>query len=579
MYDTIISGGTLVDGTGGPPRSCDVAVVRGKIAAIGRGLGVGRESIDARGLVVTPGFVDVHTHFDAQVTWDHRLEPAVWHGITTVVMGNCGVGFAPVRPEARDFAVQMMDSVEDIPSDVVDSAMVWNWEHFPEYLASIGRTPRTIDVAAMIPHANLRVYVMGPERATQTPSAVEIRAMADLTREAVRAGAVGVSTSRTILHTTKDGTVLPGTFASEQELIALAAAAREGGEGVRGLLEVVPAGCAFPEPTGYVDDVDLLIRVARRSDCPIVFSLLQSNHAPEEFLTILDRVDSARAEGVNIYPEVGTRPISTLLTLMGRSNPFYSLPSYAPLRDLSLERRYAALQDPELRTRLVREENPNRVGLELLFSAPDFWRRTFPLRTPQDYYTEQHSTVQAIADRTGISPKAVALDLLMEREGRGILMHATCNWARASRDDLHTMVVHPSSILGLGDGGAHISATVDVSQPTSFLADWVRDRGPGNRHGIALAAAVRKLTRDNAMCFGLTDRGVLAEGMKADVNVINLDELDVEMPTMVYDLPLGVGRLDQRARGYVATLVNGEVIQRGGNLTGRRPGRVWAGLH
>lgn len=576
MLDLLIRGGTVVDGSGGEPRVADVGISGGRIASLGTDLGAARETIDATGMIVTPGFVDVHTHFDAQATWDDRMEPAVWHGVTTVIMGNCGVGYAPVRPEVRDYATSLMESVEDIPIDVVNAAMEWSWEQFPDYVSAIARKPHAINIATMVPHGNLRVYTMGVDRATGEPTADEIAAMADMVRDGIRAGAVGVSTSRTTLHTTPDGTWLPGTLASEDELVALAIAAREGGDGKRGVLEVVPAGCASPEPTDYVEDVELLIRVARRSKCPVVFSLMQANHKPDDYRAILDRVDAARAEGVAIFPEVSTRPISTLLTIMGRSNPFYSLPSYAPLRDLSTEERYAALaSDPALRERLVNEENPNRFGLELLFDDPEFWGRTYPLRGPKDYYTGEDGTIEAIARREGRHPKAIALDFLMENEGRGILMYSSVNWARRDREDLYRMFTHPATILGLGDGGAHLSATVDVSQPTSFLADWVRDRDGGPTRPVSLPDAVRMLSHNNAQCFGLDDRGRIAEGMRADINVIDLDRLGLDMPRMVYDFPLGFGRLDQRANGYVATIVNGEVVLREGELTANRPGQVF----
>jgi len=566
-----VAGGIVVDGTGASAQAADIALQDGRIAAVGRKLGDARQRIEAGGLLVTPGFIDIHTHYDAQVTWDERLEPAVWHGVSTVIMGNCGVGFAPARASDHAYLIDMMESVEDIPAPAMQSAMPWNWRSYPEYLAAVGAKARTIDVASMIPHGTLRAYVMGAQRATQKPSRAELAAMSDLVREAVAAGAVGLSTSRTILHTTGDGTILPGTFADEEELVALASAVQKGGGGV---LEVSPASTAFPEPTGYLEDVELLIRVARRSGCTIVFSLLQSNHAPDDYCEILKRIDKTTAEGLRIHPVVATRPVATLLTFMGKSNPFHSLASYGPLREMAFEDRIAALRDPALRQKLITEENPNRRGVELLFASAGFWSQTFPLRASTDYYTTAEGTVQAIAERTGQDPRAVAYDMMMENGGRGILMYAACNWARRTRDDLHAMVTHPATIVGLGDGGAHVSATVDVSQPTTFLADWARDAGPTHRHGISVEAAVRKLTHDNAEVFGLTDRGIIAPGKKADLNLIDLARLRVEMPVMVYDLPCGYGRLDQRAHGYAATIIGGQIIQREGSLTGTLPGRL-----
>lgn len=577
MHDLILTGGMIVDGTGAAQRHADVAIADGLIVAVGDNLGAALETIDARGLLVMPGFIDVHTHFDGQATWDDRMEPAVWHGITTAVMGNCGVGVAPVRPDGREHVIDMMATVEDIPPEPLRDAVPWTWSNYPDYLRSLDAQRRTIDLASMIPHALLRVYVMGPDRAKEEPTDTDLAEMARLVEAGMRAGAVGLSVSRTILHTTTDNQPLPGTFASENELVVLAQAVRRGGGDRYGVMEVSPASSAFPEPTDYVTDIELLIRVARRSACPVVFSLLQSNHAPDDYRLILDRVDVARAQGVRIHPEVGTRPLSSLMTLRGNFHPFYSLPSFSPLRDMPVDDRIAALRDPALRARLLAEENPHRKGLELLFDDPGFWSRTFPLRAPEDYYSGIDRVIQSIADAQGLDPRAVAFDALMENDGRGILMYAVANWARRTRDDLHAMVTHPASILGLGDGGAHLTATVDVSQPTTFLAGWVRDARPDGL-GMTLEAAVKKLSLDNALAFGLSDRGSIAPGKRADINIVDLARLRVDMPVLVHDLPMGYGRLDQKAHGYVATIVAGQVIQREGVLTGSLPGRLAVGI-
>jgi N-acyl-D-aspartate/D-glutamate deacylase len=530
-------------------------------------------------MLVTPGFIDVHTHFDAQVTWDDRLEPAVWHGVTTVIIGNCGVGFAPVRPNAlaRATLIGMMESVENIPPESMHAAMPWNWESYPDYLQAVDAKRRTIDVGSMITYCTLRIFVMG-DRATETPTEAEIATMAELVREGMRAGAVGLSMSRTILHTTGDGVVLPGTFADEDELVALAKAVMEGGGGKRGILEVSPASTAFPEPVTLIDDVDMLIRVARRSRCPVVFSLLQAHHAPREFATVLEHVSEANKEGLHIYPEVAVRPVSVLMSWQGGFHPFATLPSFAAVRKLPFVEMVAKLRDPALRARLIVEENPKPSGLDLVFVHKDFWSQVFVLGTPINYYPELPDSLESHATKRGVSPRELAYDAMMSDDGNGLLTYAVTNWAARDRQDLHDMVTHPASLLGLGDGGAHLTSVVDVSQPTTLLAEWVRERGADHPHGLSIETAIKKLTLDNATAFGLTDRGRITVGKKADINVIDLERLRAERPVLVEDLPLGKPRFDQRARGYVATIVAGEVIQRDGVLTDARPGRLAVGL-
>jgi N-acyl-D-aspartate/D-glutamate deacylase len=575
-FDLIITGGLVVDGTGAPARRADIGVRNGLIAAIGQGLGTGRERIDASGMIVTPGFIDVHTHFDAQVTWDDRVEPAVWHGVTTAVIGNCGVGFAPAKPESRAVLIDMMASVEDIPAESMNAALPWNWETYPEFLEVLDSKPRTINIASMITHSTLRTYVMG-ERRAENPTAAELQRMAELVREGMRAGAVGLSMSRTVLHTTGSGEVLPGTFAGKEELMALARAVREGSGGKRGILEVSPASTTAPEPVSLTDDVDMLISVSQQSGCPVVFSLLQSSHAPLEYETVLAHVAAANAAGARVYAEVATRPIVVMMSLEGGFHPFSSLPSFAAVRDLPLPERVAALRNPELRRRIVQDKDPNPTGLNLVFADPGFWSQVFPLRTPINYYPPYEDSFAAQAERRGVTPQEIAYDALLEDDGKALISYAVVNWARRSRADLHRMVTHPNALLGLGDGGAHLTSVVDVSQPTSFLAQWVRDEGPDHPYGMSLEAAVKKLTLDNAAAFGLSDRGLLAPGMRADINLIDLERLAVGKPRLVNDLPLGKPRFDQRATGYVATVVNGQVVVRNDELTSARPGRLARG--
>jgi N-acyl-D-aspartate/D-glutamate deacylase len=576
LHDLLISGGTVVDGTGGPRFVADIAVRGGKIAAVGANLGAAREQIDATGLLVTPGFVDVHTHYDGQVTWDTKLAPLVWHGVTTAVIGNCGVGFAPARLADREYLINLMSSVEDIPARSLAAGMEWAWETYPEYLDAVAAKPRTIDIASMVTHCSLRVYVMG-ERAAAKPTPKDIEMMCDLAREAVRAGAVGLSTSRTILHTTADGKPVPGTDADETELTALARAVREGGGGRRGVLEVSPPGVAFAEPVDLVQDIDRLICVARSSGCPVVFSLLQSNHKPEDYLAVLDRVSAAARDGVVLHPEVSTRPTATLISFQSLFNPFANSPAFAPLKNLGFEQRIIALRNPSLRQRLVREINPNPTGLDLVFTSDGFWSQVFITGSPFNYYPAVEDSVQALADRAGVDPREIAYDAMLDRDGRAFLMYATCNWANRNRKPLYDMIAHPSSLLGLGDGGAHVTVAGDFSQPTTVLTGWVRDVSCGDNYRLTLEEAIRKLSLANAQAFGLSDRGALKPGLKADINLIDFGALAIGDPVMESDLPLGLPRLDQRASGYAATFVSGIRIQAHGRLSGNLPGSIARG--
>ncbi|MET0984578.1 MAG: amidohydrolase family protein, partial [Steroidobacteraceae bacterium] len=437
-FDLIIAGGSVVDGTGAAARRADIGVRNGLIAEIGQRLDGERERIDASGMLVTPGFVDVHTHFDAQVTWDDRVEPAVWHGVTTAVIGNCGVGFAPAKPESRATLIDMMASVEDIPSESMHAALPWSWESYPEFLDVVDSTPRTINIASMITHATLRTYVMG-ERRAEKPTVAELQRMAELVREGMRAGAVGLSMSRTVLHTTGNGQVLPGTFAEEEELVTLARAVREGCGGKRGILEVSPASTTFPEPVSLTDDVDMLINVSQKSGCPVVFSLLQSNHEPLEYETVLAHVAAANATGAKVYAEVATRPVVIMMSLEGGFHPFSSLPSFAAVRHLPLADRVAALRNPELRQRIVRDKDPNPAGLHLVFADAEFWSQVFPLGTPLNYYPQYENSFAAEAQRKGVTPQEIAYDALLEDDGKALITYAVTNWARRNRTDLHRM--------------------------------------------------------------------------------------------------------------------------------------------
>ena len=580
MHDLVIRSGLVVDGTGDTPRRTDIAITDGCIAAVGDDLGPSRETIDAGGLLVTPGFVDVHTHLDGQVIWDSVLAPLVWHGVTTAIVGNCGVGFAPARPKDYDYLIDLMAAVEDIPAESLQAGLSWDWESFPDYMEAVDRGRRTLDIAAMITHGAVRRYVMGA-RANEKPTAEELAQMCAIVRQAVAAGAVGLSTSRTMLHTSSDGAPLPGTYADEDELVALACAVREAG-GDRGVLEVSPAGTTVPEPTSLLEDVEMLIRIARASGCRVIFSMLQSNFEPAAYTTILARVEQAHAQGVPIHPEVGSRPVATLLGLQGHFNPFSSLPAYAEIASLRSADRIARLAEPAMRARILDEWRAGSADSGLgwihpVFASTGFWNDVFPMGVPLNYYPGAGESIRSLADQVGGDPAAIAYDAMMADEGKGFLIFTVVNWADRNRDALRSMIHHPGSIMGLGDAGAHVMAVADASGPTTFLAGWVRDADPGQGYHLSIERAVQKLTSEPAEMFGLRDRGAIRPGLRADLNLIDLAALHAETPELVNDLPLGHSRLDQKARGYVATLVAGIVTQRNGVLTGDHPGRFARG--
>jgi len=574
MHDLVIRGGTLVDGTGGEPFEGDVAMDGGRIAAVGRVAARGREEIDARGRLVTPGFVDVHTHFDGQVTWDPLLTPSCWHGVTTVVMGNCGVGFAPARPEERAYLIGLMEGVEDIPGTALAEGIEWAWESFPEYLDALARRRTAIDVGAQIAHGPLRFYVMGERGASNEPArADDVARMAALVREAVAAGALGFSTSRTIVHRAITGEPVPGTFAAEDELFGIGRAL--GGLGA-GIFELAPAGALGEDLAAPEREVDWMRRLSRETRRPITFALNQNDVDPSLWRRLLERVDEAAAEGADLRPQVGSRA-TTLLIGHQTFHPFQYKPSHAPLADLPLPERVARLRDPALRARLLAEaprfDDPRLMVVHTLIA--NRLDRVYPLGDPPDYEPGPEDSIAAMAAREGRDPFDVLYDRLLEQEGRALLMLAILNYSDGDLEPVRTMLEHPRSAFGLGDAGAHCGAICDASMTTFLLTHWARDRRRGPK--LPLARAVRKMTRETAELYGLRDRGLLAPGKKADANVIDFDALALEAPVMVRDLPAGGRRLVQRARGYEATIVSGVVTMRHGEPTGALPGRLVRG--
>jgi N-acyl-D-amino-acid deacylase len=563
--DLVLRGGTIADGSGGAPFEADVAVAGDRIAQVGRFTGAARETIDARGLVVTPGFVDVHTHLDAQLTWDPLGAPACWHGITSVVVGNCGVGFAPCRPGDRDYLLALMEGVEDIPRAAMAAGMSWTWEGFGQYLDALGARGLGPNAGAYVGHAPLRVYAMGERGVLDTPPTDdELAVMRAAVDEAIAAGALGVSTGRTTMHRTPAGDAVPGTFADERELRALAEPL---GRRARGLFQMVPYGAAGEAAEGFERDLPLLVAVARASGRPTSVAITQARQYPDVWRDSLARVERAAGPGVRIVPQVAPRSIGLVLGFGGLLSPLLLFPAAADLLDAPEAELAVRLRDPALRRRLAESVDPSgeiMAGMATL-------DRVFPLDRSgvAAYETSPERSIAGIAARRGVLPGEVVLEQLADSELRRLFLVALYNF---DLDAAGTMLAHPLTVPGLGDAGAHTSQTCDVGVPTFVLAYWVRER-----RAIALETAVRKLTAAPAEAWGLDRRGRVCEGWFADLNVIDMSRLDLGPAEVRHDLPTGATNLSQRATGYVATIVNGRILMRDGAHTGALPGRVLRG--
>ncbi len=564
-HDLVIRGGFVVDGSGAPGREADIAIRAGKVVQVGKVSGAGREEIDAKGKLVAPGFVDIHTHYDGQVTWGDALSPSSNHGVTTAIMGNCGVGFAPVHTHDHDRLIRLMEGVEDIPFPVLAEGLPWNWESFPDYLDSLEDRKLDIDFGVQLPHAALRVYVMGDRGANREDATdADIAAMASLAKSAVEAGALGFSTSRTLNHRTSDGQPTPTLTASEKELTGIAMALGEAGKGV---LQFVSD---FNDPQ---KEAAMLRRIVERSGRPLSVSLAQADVAPEGWKLLLGEIEKASAEGLDMRAQVGPRPVGLLLGLELTLNPFSGHPVYQSIANQPFEQRLAALRDPDFRTRLLNDEpdaeNPFVKSILRIFG------KMFVLGDPPDYEPTDDKTVAAIARARGTTPEAVALDLMLQDEGRGMLYLPFLNYAQGSLDPVKTMLESPASLPGLSDGGAHVGMICDGSFPTTLLTHWGRDRTRGDT--LPLEFLIKRQSHDTAAWVGLKDRGLLKPGYRADLNVIDFDNLTLHSPYIVHDLPAGGRRLMQKADGYEATVVAGEIIQRHGGTTGAKPGRLVRG--
>jgi N-acyl-D-aspartate/D-glutamate deacylase len=565
MHDLVVRGGTIVDGTGGRPFTGDLAVDGSRVTAVGRVEERGRRELDAGGLLVLPGFVDVHTHYDGQVTWDPYLTPSSQLGVTTVVMGNCGVGFAPVAPDRHDWLIGLMEGVEDIPGTALAERLGWGWESFGEYLDVVEGTKHAIDVAAQVPHGALRAYVMGERGADheQAPSAEEAARMAALVSEALEAGALGFSSSRTRNHRTRDGALTPSLSAGADELLAIAGGLGRAGAGV---LEFVS------DFRDVEAEFALLRSLCQHSGRPLSVSLTQVDTWPEQWRRLLELIEQANAEGLRITGQVAARPIGLLLGLEGTLHPFVMRPSYRALAGLALAERVAAMRRPEVR-RAILEERPEGRGMFGFAGAS--YDRLFCLGDPPDYEPPPEASVAAQAARLGRDPQELAYDLLLEDEGRALLYYPALNYSDGHLEAAREMLLHPCTVPGLGDAGAHCGVICDGSFPAFMVSFWARDRTRGER--LPLEWVVKAQARDTAELVGLGDRGLLAPGKKADLNLVDFEGLRLRPPRIAHDLPAGGRRLVQEAEGFVATVVSGQVVYEDGEPTGALPGRLVRG--
>jgi N-acyl-D-amino-acid deacylase len=579
MFDLVIKSGTIVDGTGRSRFRGDIAVRDGILVQVGGTVtGEAREVIDASGLIVTPGFVDVHAHYDGQVTFDDVLAPSAGHGVTTVVIGSCGIGFAPARPEDHDRLIETMEYVEDIPGAVLHAAMPWGWETFPEYLDAIDARRFSMDIGTHVGHIAVRTYVMGERGVRNEPATqADIEAMGAIVREAVSAGALGFSTSRVLAHRTSSGEPVPGTFAGEDELFGIAAAMSDLG---RPVFQIAESGADGADPESGLKELDWMRRLSAEFSLPVTFLLLQSAAGPDLWREMLDRAHAARADGAELVAQVANRPFGMLLGLATR-HPFMRRPTYADLaaRALPVAELAAELARPEVRARILAEGDTAETsdlfaGMGMIAAhMPD---RVFPFVDRPDYEPTPDQSLAAQAARSGVSPLELFYDLMVQKDGQILFMVPFFNYVGGDQEAIYQMLTHPASVPGLGDGGAHLATICDASMPTYQLSHWTKRRTRGPL--LSLESAVRMHTYETAQLYGLGDRGTLEVGKKADLNVIDHDRLDITMPRAVADLPAGGVRLLQDAVGYVATVVSGVVTRRDDADTGARPGRLVRGM-
>jgi N-acyl-D-aspartate/D-glutamate deacylase len=566
MHDLVIRGGQVFDGTGADPIMADIAIDGDKITAVGDIANGGREEIDASGKIVTPGFVDIHTHFDGQVTWDPYLAPSSCHGVTTIVTGNCGVGFAPCKPEQRDWLIGLMEGVEDIPGTALHEGIDWRWETFPQYLDALEATPMALDVATQIPHGAVRAFVMGQRGADHEPaSAEEIETMASLVTEAIEAGALGFSTSRTEKHKDSSGVLTPTIRADEAELLGIARAVGRTGKAVlQGISDFYDFDAEF----------DLFKRMAKESGARISLTVEQQDARPEWWTQLLDGISAAQAEGIPMYGQVPPRATGVLLGLSATLNPFVFNAVYREIAELELAEQVTIMRTPEFRQRMLATPCM-KFGVPLVQEIVSSYHKMYRLGEPANYEPDPDDSFAAQAQRQGCHPLELIYDVLLEKDGRALIYHPLFNYETGNLDHVKKMLEHPYTFHGLGDAGAHCGALCDASFPTTLIQHWGRDRCRGEK--LPLPTLIRMQTRDTAQALGLGDRGVLKPGYKADVNVIDFDNLVLHEPEVINDLPANGRRLVQRASGYEATVISGKVAFREGEPTGELNGRLIRG--
>jgi len=570
VVELVIRNGTVVDGTGAPRFVADIAIDGGHVAEVGSGLAPGEREIDASGLLVTPGWVDIHTHYDGQATWDSTLAPSSWHGVTTVVMGNCGVGFAPVEPERRDWLIGLMEGVEDIPGSALAEGIDWQWETFPEFLDALETKHWTVDIGAQIAHGAVRAYVMGERGARNEPATPDdIEAMKEVVRAAIEAGALGFSTSRTIAHRAIDGEPVPGTFAAEDELFGIGSAL---GELDTGVFELAPAGSAGEDIIGPAKEVDWMRRLSAKIGRPVTFALLQVDAAPDLWRELMATSLAAIDDGADLWPQVAGRATGLLSGHRTTYSLLDPIPAYRELKATrSTDELVAALRDPEVRAGILEWEFDAQTA-ERMRAAYD---RTFLLGDPPDYEPSAERSLTGMGAAAGRPPLEVAYDAMLADGGQGLLYIPLLNYAGGSLEPIREMLLHPRAVSGLADGGAHCGAICDASMPTFMLTHWTRDRSRGER--LPLEWVVMKQSRDTARLYGLGDRGTIEAGMVADLNIIDYDRLRLVPPEVISDLPAGGTRLVQRSVGYVATIKSGVTTFSDGVDTGARPGALVRG--
>jgi N-acyl-D-aspartate/D-glutamate deacylase len=574
--DIVIRNGTLIDGSGGPARRADIAIVGDRISAVGDDIATGRRELDADGLLVTPGFVDPHTHYDGQATWDPLLAPSSHHGVTTVAMGNCGVGFAPVAPDRHDWLISMMEGVEDIPGTALHEGLRWDWQSFPEYLDALERQPRAIDVATHLPHAALRAFVMGESGADpqQHPDDGQLEMMAKLLEEALDAGALGVSTSRTERHRTSGGDNLGTLRAREDELLTLASVLQTTGKGV---FQFLSDSYRTTDDEFARAEFALITAFARASRRPVSYTVQQDIEAPERWRDLMALAVSLQSEGLDVKAQVAPRPIGVLLGLEASANVFGPARSYARIADLPLQERLIALRDPDRRRRIL-EGHATLTSGDDAFAGLAFLARfddMYVLADPTNYDLHSNQSLGATARRMNLDPREYAYDIQLQRDGRQLIYAPLFNFVEGNLNVVHEMITSPVAMFGLSDAGAHCGQICDGSMTTSFITLWARDRS--GQDGMPIESVVHQITRRPALHFGWLDRGLVAPGLLADLNVIDLENLECAPPEIATDLPAGGRRLLQEATGYKWTMKRGSVTFEEGIATGQLPGRLVRG--